>query len=118
MKLLFRIICIIITTTIFSCKIPPPKTVKSDNGLEEGKIIAKSFPIDKSSPYESQKEMEEEQLRLRKMYPNLSLLGFIQPDNPWILITENCFTKKEYEEILEKISKECPDAKIVPCDYN
>ncbi len=118
MKLLFRILHIIIAITIFSCKISRPEKVKSNYGLEEGKIIAKSFPIDKSSPYESQKEMEEEQLRLRKMYPDIRLLGFIQPDKPWILITEDCLTKREYEEILEKISKECPDAKIVPCDYN
>ena len=116
MKLLRYIVFMSLVFTIASCNIFRTGTSQSDNELSEGKIIAKSFPIDKKEPFFAQRKLEEEQLRLRKLYPDLNLVGFIKPNSPWILITENCLTKTEYKQILKQISKECPKAKVVPCD--
>ena len=112
------IVALIITTVMFSCKTIPPAYATPANSILEGKIIVKSFAIDTAAPYEAQKALEKEQARLMKLFPDLNLLGYIQGEQPWVLITERCLAKADYETVLNQIVKECPNAKVVPCSYN
>lgn len=106
--LILFFLCITISIA-FSQTTQPPEAI-------HGKLLVKEFNIDTGNPNLAQLAMEEEQLRLRNLFPDLNLVGVIRPNSPWVLITEKCQTEKELLKLKKQLAKECPDARITECD--
>ena len=109
------IISILALCITISCNTKRHAANTNTNSERFGRLIVKEFPIDPNNKNASQIELEAEQLRLMKKYPDLNLTGIITPNSPWILATE-CQSEKVLLEIKKQLTKDCPDAKIVKCD--